>query len=361
MARVNMDNVHGEKVKNDQDNPDKIDTSLKLPPDSDTWVLPLWPHDNIPTGLPWVNRAQHTRELPAGMKGDWNIVCQRQDIDAENPSVCPACKVYNKYFSLAINMWIKDGKPRDKRNFRIKNKYDDVADIYSPRPVRLMNVINITSLFDPGDVAMKRPMKKCIFRYGKVDGCDKCHLAESCELGIRQWYIPKSIFRVGKDKKDYILDAFHLHGDLTDPSHMIPIKINRIGEKMDTRYKIDVFPSIHLALTEKMVARIDRLLPDLTTYLPSPEGDAEQLKEIYKAFFHMTDVSGSDDDDDLLTDEIRESMQGSKKKPKRSPVVQPLDEDDDSDLDAIAPGDDDDKPVLSLDGDDDDDDDLPFD
>jgi hypothetical protein len=329
-------------------------------PDSESWVLLCPPKTEAMGGLPWVYRMQHRRDVPAGVNASWNIICQRKNRQ-DNIAKCPPCAVWAKYIRKAKALWEELGQPKDERGYRKKNKWDKIADRFAAQPIQIAQVIDVSCLFSKEDTKMAKKLKKCFLKYGEVDQCNDCFLAETCEAGVIPWYMPVTIHdRISKIH-------FKDHGNICDFNRMMPIRVTRVGKgKNDTRYSTDVFEANKLKLTA-LADQIDSKMEDLSVIEMPPEGSYEELKKVYTDFFHMVGVD-SDDVDDMIPDDLKEDLGigGNGKSRDKRKTAAKADDDSGNFLDDDSGGDDGDIGDL-LDDDDssdnlgDDKDELPWD
>lgn len=329
---VNMGKMRDLKEEKDSGSwAGKSTNIFTINPNSYSWMLMCKQHENM-GDMPWTERMYHWREVPDDARdASRNIVCQRSNM--KDDAKCPGCKAWFKLLRKAKEEWERQGKPKDEKNFRVRNIWNEKADKYRPSPRRIAQVLDVTCLFmDSEGKQLKepRPMKKCFLRFGKVEGCDECYMKATCEIGIKQYPMPPTVY-------DPMVDHFCDFGDLTDFSKMIPVRIHRTGKGMSSKYKTQVFTDYAFAMPEKMTKRILSGIEDLTQIDTPPTGTTEELKNMYKTFFELEDVETDDDDiipDGTMLDDDDDSDKSSSKA-SETKTLAPEDDDDDDDNEGV--------------------------
>ena len=254
------------------------------------FVIMLPPHENM-NEIPFVEFMFHNREVPKDVKGaNFSTRCQRDSYDDKDFGKCWPC-----------------GRMLHFRKKRIEkdDEFDKKAGQYAPRRKPISQVIDVTPCFDKRG-ELKRDLKKCFGKYGKMDDCDDCRFEDVCKRFVQKWYMP---VKAWEQFNDHFMDE----GDITDLNNAIPIRVSRSGiGQFDTKYDTKAFAKSAIKVPKSVQKRIMKMLLDLTAEDPKPKGDREELKQYYKDFYNLADITVGDDDDDDDDDD------DGKKKEKKS-------------------------------------------
>lgn len=214
------------------------------------YILMAPPHENMDE-LPYVENLYHNRDIPKDVKGAmFSIRCQRDNYDDIDFDKCYACKKMLTY--------------RKKRKSK-DDEWDKKAGEYSPRRKPVSQLIDVTPCMNKrGEV--KRELKKCFGKHGKMDDCDDCFLTEVCEKFVQKWYMP---IRAWEQFNDHFGDE----GDLTDLNKAIPVRIKREGKgRYDTKYETKPFTKSAMKIPKGVQKRIMKALLDLTAEIQNQRG-----------------------------------------------------------------------------------------
>jgi hypothetical protein len=227
-------------------------------------------------GMPYIENMYHGRDVPKDMKGVmFSTRCQRDSYEDDVKKCWPCTKAM-------INR---------KKKVEKDDEFDQKARMYSARRKAIAQVIDVTPCMNKQN-EIRRALKKCFGKHGKMDNCEDCFLNDVCESFIQKWYMPQKCW-------ERFNDHFKDYGDITDMNKMIPVRIKRIGKgQYDTKYDTEVFSKNVMEIPEKLQDRIKKHLIDLTKEDPKPKGDTEELKKFYQDFYAFADVKADDDDDD---------------------------------------------------------------
>jgi len=255
------------------------------------FILMLPPHENMDE-MPFVEIMTHNRELPKDVKGaNFSTRCQRDSYDDKDFSKCWPC-----------GRMLHFRKKRKEKD----DEYDQKAGQYSPRRKPISQVIDITPCFNKRG-ELKRELKKCFGKHGKMDDCDDCRFSDVCEKFIMKWYMP---IKAWEQFNDHFMDE----GDITDLNHAIPIRVTRTGaDQYTTKYDTKAFAKSAMKLPKGIQKRIMKRLLDLTAEDPKPTGTKDEIKQFYKDFYNLADITVGDDDDDDDDDDGGKKEKKSKK------------------------------------------------
>ncbi|HEC72373.1 MAG: hypothetical protein ACTSW7_01320 [Candidatus Thorarchaeota archaeon] len=255
------------------------------------FILLLPPHENMDE-MPFVEIMQHSRELPRDVKGaSFSTRCQRDGYDDKDFGKCWPC-------GRMLNFRKKRKEKGDEN--------DNKAGQFAPKRKPIAQVIDITPCFNKRG-ELKRDLKKCFGKHGKMDDCDDCRFNDVCEKFVMKWYMP---IKAWEQFNDHFMDE----GDITDMDHAIPIRVTRSGVgQYDTKYETKAFAKSAMKIAKGIQKRLLKKLIDLTAEDPKPTGTKDEIKQFYKDFFNLADIAVGDDDDDDDDDD-----DGGGKKEKKS-------------------------------------------